>query len=195
MTASSGTFDASVSIFEGNYAKRQVNGSVDWHEKTVRRLVEASEKLRKVAVAAQIDEQSDDLPRLFEEAIEAMPNVTLLIEAQMYATQNSYGALKHAWRDQSELALANVQIQNTIADHGDLDSGHQLSAKIVDTVAKSLLHTASRLASDVRTILNLDSLEQQSGLYDDDQLQALNGRRNMTALDRAKRIRAHTDIP
>jgi hypothetical protein len=168
---------------------------LDWHEKTVRQLIDASEKLRKVAVSAQIDELSDDLEQLFDEAISAMPNVTLLIEAEMYASRDSYRALKHAWRDQGELALANVQIQNTIAQHEDLDPGQALSSKIVDTVAKSLLHAASRLASDVRTTLDLEPLEKQSRLYDDDKLQSLDDRTNMTALERAKRIRAHTDIP
>jgi len=44
----------------------------------------------------------------------ALPNdVVFLPEAQMCASPDAYEALKHAWRDQAELALANAQILNT----------------------------------------------------------------------------------
>jgi hypothetical protein len=166
-----------------------------WHENTVRKLTEASQTLRRAAVSMQVPELEDDLPRELDEALAAMPNVALLLEAEMYASRKSYKALKQAWHDQSELILANVQIHNTGAALENSDAADRISPKIIEAVAKSMLHAASRLASDVRETLRLGSLDEDGRLYDNDQVAALAGRTDITALDRAKRIRAHKDFP
>lgn len=166
-----------------------------WHEKTVRQLTEASENLRKVAAAMQIPELDDDRESLFESTLTAIPGVELLLEAEMFASRKSYEALKQAWRDQSELAVANVQIHNTSVALEDPESADRISPKIIEAVAKSMLHAASRLASDVRQSLRLGRLGDGGRLYDDDQVLALAARRDMTALERAKRIHAHKDFP
>jgi len=166
-----------------------------WHQKTVRQLIEAAEALRRAAVSMQVPDLEDDRDDSFEDALAAVPGVALLLEAEMYASRKSYQALREAWHDQAELAVANVQIHNTSDALGESDAAERVSPKIIEAVAKSMLHAASRLASDVRKTLRLGSLHEGARLYDDDQIAALASHTDRTALDRAKRIRAHKGFP
>jgi hypothetical protein len=166
-----------------------------WHQSTVRQLTVASTALQKVAMSLQVPELGDDLPGLFEKALSALPAEALILEAEMYASPKSYKALRLAWQDQRELALANVQIHNASLAHGRPDRADRISPKIFEAVAKSMRHAASRLASDVRETLKLGSLDLDERLYGDDQVAASSSRRSMTALDRAQRINEHKDLP
>lgn len=167
---------------------------LEWHEETVRQLTESSERLRKIAICMQVPDLDDDLTKLFEEAIESMPNIELLmLQAEMYASRNSHKALAQARDDWGALTVANVQILNTIASREESDISNRLSPLIIDTVAKSMLHAASRLASDVRETLKLGQIDRRQGPYDDDQIDATGDRAGTTALERAKHIRAHKD--
>lgn len=166
---------------------------LEWHERTVQKLTETSERLRKVAVGMQVPQLSGDLDEEFEEALDALPNFQLLLlEATMYASRGSYRALATACDDWGALALSNVQILNTSKTHTELsDTADRLSPLIIDTLAKSMLHAASRLASDVRATLRLGRIGRAHGLYSDGELDNLN---DPTALERARRIRSHKDF-
>jgi hypothetical protein len=108
-----------------------------------------------------------------------IPGVALLLEAEMFASRKSYEALKQAWRDQIELDVANVQIRITTAALEDTEAANRISPKIIEAVAKSMPHAASRLASDVRKSLRLGSLDESARLDDDDQARALASRRTV----------------
>ena len=57
----------------------------------------------------QLPGLEDDQTEVFDEVIESMPNTTLLLlEAEMYASNYAYRALRQARDDWSALALANV---------------------------------------------------------------------------------------
>lgn len=166
-----------------------------WYEKSVCQLTEAGEALRKVAVSMQVPELHEDLQRDFKNALAAVPDARLLMEAGMYASPKSYQALKEAQRDQSELVTDLLQVQRAGASFGQPEMAERISPRIVMAAAKSMLHAASRLSSDVRQTLRLRDLNDVKRLYDDDSLAALGGRPDLTALERAKRIDGYKDLP
>jgi hypothetical protein len=168
---------------------------IEWHQKVVRQLADASQALHVIAVSIKSPEMREDLSELFEKTLAAVPNVELLLEAEMYASRRSYMALKHAWKDWNALTAANVQIVRASQAYGQANAADHVTSRIMSDLAKSVLHAASRLAEDVRSTLRLGSLDSEGRLYNDEQVAALSRQTNIDALDRAKRIAAHKDLP
>lgn len=175
--------------------ERAFEGRLRWHEEAVLQLTESGEALRKAAVSMQVPELQTDVSRHFESALGSVPGNNLLMKAGMYARPKSYRALKEALRDQSELAVALIQVQRAGTSFGEPEMAERISPRILMAVARSMFHAAARLASDVRKTLGLKELKDGKELYDDKSLEDLIFCPDLTALDLAKRIDSFKDAP
>jgi hypothetical protein len=142
--------------------ERAYDRQLAWYERATAVLLSAARKLS-WAIGADNAQMSELVrAKAWEEAIEELLGLRALeIEAEMYASPESYEALREAIDD----VLTVAETAPTIERAGKYKAGPPRGQLFVVSF-KLLYNAASRLAADVRVHLKLKPVDREPRLYD-----------------------------
>lgn len=160
--------------------ERAFDRRLAWHEAAVISLTRAAERLFE-AIQCESDPDLEPMrDSAWKAAYAAMPGIQLELEGEMYASRDSYEAIRQAREDQRTL-ISPVMKKLIEAAAGQADvAAKQQSLQMLEVAAKTLVHAASLLATDVRNMLGLNNVGREKRLYDSDHRKRFAGKREFS---------------
>ena len=153
-------FRYGIAKFQG---ERVFDKQLAWYEKATSSLLTAASKLNWAISTERAGMPAPDVDRAWAEAISNLLTIRQLeIEAEMYASPESYDALSDALGEILTVAETAPVIRRSPA------ASVPVQAELFVIVVKLLYHAASRLANDVRSHLKLPEVSREIRLYDRD---------------------------
>jgi hypothetical protein len=146
--------------------ERSYERRLEWHERAIRDLVETANALIRALNSTRKPElranQDSNWATVGERFGKLLPLET---EAELYASNAAYQAIRQITED--------VRMLSTAAEHVSRIQATATTSKadplaVYDIIVRLLLHGASRLATDVRKELDLETLKRENRLYDDE---------------------------
>lgn len=139
--------------------ERAFDRRLEWYEKATARLVDAGNRINWAQAAVLIGASDSQRKKAWSDVHQALVDLRgFELEAEMYASNDAYEAVREAMRDVSHVAGAAYRMAENASD----DSPERL----YEICQKLLYHAASRLAADVRDHLELEPISREWRLYD-----------------------------
>lgn len=131
-----------------------------WYEQAVKRLVDSASRINWALATDLAKVEGPERERAWAQAFEGIVALQgLEVEAELYASNSAYNAVREAVRDVTTVARSAWGMSGS-------KETPAAPVRLFEICFKMLYHAASRLAADVREHLDLNELDREWRLYD-----------------------------